>query len=81
MNNVLRCETCKCSKIEMPVLFGHTVCICSQQVRNCDNPAPSNGGKVCTGDNMVLEVCTLGTCNTTGNSYSANYVSVSTDTC
>jgi len=37
---------------------------------------------VCTGDNVVLEVCSAGTCSGTspnGNSYSASYVNVSNE--
>lgn len=53
------------------------------KVRYCDDPPPSNGGKLCTGDAMILETCNAGSCpganGTAGgsNSYGANYASVS----
>lgn len=52
------------------------------KVRNCDNPAPSNGGKICTGDSMIFITCIDRTCTSgngtgSGTGHGAGYVNVS----
>lgn len=56
----------------------------STRVRACNNPPPSNGGKVCVGDTMVVEQCVLSECpySVSGNStsYGDLYINVSIST-
>ncbi|WAR28602.1 HMCN1-like protein, partial [Mya arenaria] len=45
----------------------------STKVRVCDNPAPSNGGNVCTGDTMIVESCIIRECTAEESSDSFGY--------
>ncbi|XP_062621236.1 A disintegrin and metalloproteinase with thrombospondin motifs adt-1-like isoform X2 [Saccostrea cucullata] len=36
------------------------------RARSCDNPAPSNGGKNCIGDQYAIQMCSLTTCPVNG---------------
>lgn len=50
----------------------------SVRARQCDKPAPSNGGQECVGNAMIVSTCVLSDCDSDGSSsgFGDNYKNV-----